>query len=881
MADAEALRREPPPELPRISQVGRYVLLKQLGQGGMGVVFAAYDPDLDRKVALKLLRPDARTDSEQARARLLREAQAMARVSHPHVIPIFDVGVWGQQVFLAMELIDGGTLSDWLKGAPRSWREVLEKFLGAGRGLLAAHEAGLVHRDFKPGNVLVSHAGRVSVTDFGLARQVGPSGAEPAPVAPRPAELEHRMLDVSLTEPGVVMGTPNYMSPEQFRGEDVDARSDQFSFCVSLYWALYRQRPFDPGRMRAALLTESDTQPPGGAPTKPEGLARRGAVIQEPPRDVKVPAWIRQAVMRGLSVDPDARFPSMRELLEALSQERRQVRRRRWVVAAIAGVEVLLLGGGVAYQRARACTGAGELMAQVWSPAARQGVEDSFLATGTPFAGERAQRVLAALDGYAREWTQQRTEVCEATRRGVQTEELRSLREVCLERRRRDVRALVDVFHRADGPLLSKALEAVDALPALSECAEVESLAEQQRLPADPGKRAEIEALVDRVAEVKALVDAGRYTVAKEKAEALGAAVEGTGHLPLMAELHTYRGWLKEQLGQSEEAVPELVRAVHEAEAGRADRLKVDILTRLLFVEDGLRRFDVAEGWAGWAEATLRRLGGDAVLESILLINRGNMEVSRGRLPEARAHFEKARALLERALPPGHSRRARATFLLGSVVARQGDVTRGVEMLEEALAQTEAAVGTLHPDMARRHATLAWALREAGQLERSLEHARAAVRIREAVLGPDHRQTTGGLAEVGQTLLSLGRYAEALEVYREALARQLRVLKPGDGYLQYSYDGVGQALLGLGRAREAIAPLQQAVAFEASQPEDLAESGFALARALVADGRGVEARFEAQRARERFTQAGKAPRAAEVLTWLEAQTQPAKARVRR
>jgi tetratricopeptide (TPR) repeat protein len=136
------------------------------------------------------------------------------------------------------------------------------------------------------------------------------------------------------------------------------------------------------------------------------------------------------------------------------------------------------------------------------------------------------------------------------------------------------------------------------------------------------------------------------------------------------------------------------------------------------------------------------------------------------------------------------------------------------------------------------------------------------------------------MAEVGQTLLSLGRYAEALEVYREALARQLRVLKPGDGYLQYSYDGVGQALLGLGRAREAIPPLQQAVAFEASQPEDLAESGFALARALVADGRGAEARFEAQRARERFTQAGKAPRAAEVLTWLEAQTQPAKARVR-
>jgi tetratricopeptide (TPR) repeat protein/predicted Ser/Thr protein kinase len=868
-----------PDEAPRLTQVGRYVLLKQLGEGGMGVVFAAYDPDLDRKVALKLLRPDARTDSEQARARLLREAQAMARVSHPHVIPIFDVGIWGAQVFLAMELIDGGTLSDWLKGSERSWREVLEKFLAAGQGLLAAHEAGLVHRDFKPGNVLVSRNGRVCVTDFGLARQVDKPDAEPAAAEePRPPEVEHRMLEVNLTETGMVMGTPSYMSPEQFRSTAVDARSDQFSFCVSLYWALYRQRPFDPARLRVALAPGAGDETPGGQPTKVEGTPRRvtsrPAVIQEPPRDSKVPAWIRQAVMRGLSVSPGERFPSMKELLEALSQETRLTRRRRWAgVAAVSAVGLSLVGGAV-YQSSQVCAGAGELMEEVWSPEARQKLEASFLATGRPFAGDMVPRVLAVLDGYASAWTQQRTEACEATRlRGVQTEELLSRREVCLERRRRDMRALVDVLQRADGPLVEKSLDAAHALPALHECADVESLDLQQRLPTDPGKRAGIEALVDRVAELKVLVDTARYAVAKEKAGPLGAQVESTGYLPLMAELHTYQGWLKGLLGQSEEASRDLLRAAYEAEAGRADRLKVDILTRLLFLEGEQKRFDTADNWGNLAEATLQRIGGDPMLESVLLVNRGNMAVSRQRLPEAKALFEKAQAL-QQVLPPGHPKRARVTYQLGNVLLRMGERTRALELLLEALEQTEAAVGRLHPDTARRHTTLAWALREIGNHARALEHARSAVEIRKALFGQEHKQTTGAMAEVGQCLLGLGRYQEALEVYQETLGLQLRTLKPEDEYLQYTYDGVGQALLGLGRAREAIVPLQKAVSYASMSPDVLADSGFALAKALWAEGRPGEARAEASKARERFTQAGLEKRAAEVLAWLDTQAKP-------
>src|SRR3954453_18295126 len=173
--------RQPGEPLPRGSAVGRYVVLERIGSGGMGVVYAAYDPELDRKVALKLLRPDRAGAVGEAALRLQREAQAIARLSDPHVVAVYDAGTLGEQVFVAMEFVEGRTLREWLKAEPRSWSEILKAFLAAGRGLAAAHDAGLVHRDFKPDNVLLGGDGRVKVADFGLARPVGeadPDGGE-------------------------------------------------------------------------------------------------------------------------------------------------------------------------------------------------------------------------------------------------------------------------------------------------------------------------------------------------------------------------------------------------------------------------------------------------------------------------------------------------------------------------------------------------------------------------------------------------------------------------------------------------------------------------------------------------------------------------------
>ncbi|GHG89165.1 serine/threonine-protein kinase [Comamonas sp. JC664] len=872
-------RREDAPPVP---QVGRYFLLKRLGQGGMGVVYAAYDPDLDRKVALKLLHADSRTDTEEARARLLREAQAMARVSHPNVIPIFDVDVWGDRVFLAMELVDGGTLASWVKEGQRSWREILVSFIAAGRGLQAAHEAGLVHRDFKPANVLVSKAGRVFVTDFGLARPVGTLPQE----EPLPEEAqslvpsERRMLDTPLTEAGLIIGTPSYMSPEQFRGADLDPRSDQFSFCVALYWALFRQRPFEPSKMEAYASSLKAQGQPAVEVTAPlqvtAPLEREPAkplpppvVIKEPPRDAKVPGWVRQAMMRGLSLDPAARFASMTELLGALSQEHRLTKRRRWTAGASATAVGMALVGGVLYQQSQVCAAAGARMDAVWSPSARQQVEAAFLATGKPYAQDLAGKVTQVLDGYASEWKRQSTEACEATHvHGVQTEELLTRRTVCLARRQKDLGATVALMTGADAALVTKSLDAVHALPSLSECEDEESLAEQQRLPSDPEKRALIGQLEEQVASVKALADAGRYPAALDAARALEAPVLATGHLPLIAELRFHLGWLHEQNGQSPDAAKLLFHAVRDAEAGRADRLKVAILNKLLFVEDGQQHFTQAAGWGELAHATLQRVGGEPVLEADVRMNEANLAVSQERFEDARALLEQAKALQARALPLGHPKRARTTFLLGGVMLDLGKTEKAVELLDEALALTEAAVGPWHPDMAQRHGMLSLTLRELKQDAKALEHAQAAARIRKAALGEKSIPYAEALDEVGMCLHGLKRYDEALKAYEEALAIKRETLSADDERLQYSYDGVGQALLGLGKAQESVAPLRQAVAFASAPPDVLAESGFALAQALWQTQQPPEARGQAVQARARFSEAGLEERVADVDAWL-------------
>jgi len=289
--------------------VGRYQITRFIGGGGGGQVYEAFDPQLARAVALKLIRAER---AEQPH--LVGEARALARLSHPNVVNVYDAGIHEGRAYVVMELVEGVSLERWLEEAPRSWREIVERFLDAGQGLAAAHAAGLVHRDVKPANVILGVGGRARIADFGLAE---PSGHTP--------------------RAGQISGTPAYMAPEQFVGEPADARSDQFSFCVAFYWALFGQHPFRQTSVEGAdLLTVAREVMTGQ--------------IRPAPRAKGVPAWLERALARGLASDPGQRHPSMAALLEELGRGLAappRGRGRGWMVAAVAGLTLVGLGLGL------------------------------------------------------------------------------------------------------------------------------------------------------------------------------------------------------------------------------------------------------------------------------------------------------------------------------------------------------------------------------------------------------------------------------------------------------------------------------------------------------------------------------------------------------
>jgi serine/threonine protein kinase/dipeptidyl aminopeptidase/acylaminoacyl peptidase len=323
----------PPATLGEGARIGRYTLGPKLGSGAMGEVYAAYDPDLDRKVALKLVRTgEGSTGSASTRGRVLREAKAIARLAHPNAVAVYDVGTFGaDEVFIAMELVEGGTLRDYMARDDRSWRETLGLLVQAGDGLAAAHAAGLVHRDFKPDNVLLGADGRPRVADFGLAR--ASAAADPTPVSASSATSAARAgaaaMAETMTQEGTILGTPAYMAPEQMRGEPADARSDLFSFCVVAYEALWGRRPFE-GDGFQELKTRVES----------------GAIVA-PPATSDVPRWVYDAVARGLRPRPEDRPPDMPALLAALRAEPQAERSSLRPTLLLAGLGVVLLGASV------------------------------------------------------------------------------------------------------------------------------------------------------------------------------------------------------------------------------------------------------------------------------------------------------------------------------------------------------------------------------------------------------------------------------------------------------------------------------------------------------------------------------------------------------
>jgi eukaryotic-like serine/threonine-protein kinase len=795
-----------PPEprgLERGEAVGRFVLIGLLGRGGMGEVYAAYDPELDRKVAVKILRARS-TDGE---ARLLREAQAIAKLQHPNVVVVYDVGKFHDTVFIAMEFVDGHTLGYWMNAEARPWREVLRIFQAAGRGLEAAHTLGMIHRDFKPENVMLTKDGQIRVMDFGLARQMSDGDDEvvassPAPEIPADRDLDStvpigknaavkpvsalssgRYLSLKLTQTGAQIGTPAYMAPEQFAAKRSDARTDQFSFCVALYEALYGQRPFA-GETVLALMTSV-----------------AGGEVRPAPDKARVPGWIRRVVLRGLATDPDARYPSMKALLAALeadpSARRRQIALALLGVAAVAGVAVA--ASRVGARKTALCEGGGARVAGLWedagaSPARKEEIRAAFSRVGKSYAAGAFAGAARLLDDYVGRWTAMYRDACEATTvRGEQSADVLDLRMACLNERLGNLRALTDVFSKADDGVVQNAVSAAGALPRLDECADVAGLRAVVKPPRDPDMLRRVEALRVDLARATALRNSGQCRAAEAGAGPLATAAQATRYAPLVADTLMELGLLGEFCIDPARAAGLVKGAYAAAVAGHKNAVAVHAAAELcLLLGDRLGDAAAARDWAPIARASLESQAHDDFLEALVLDAEGIVLATEGDLAGRTAKQRAAAALTSKTLGPDHP------FTLAGLM-NIGDGLSGAGHYEEA-----------------RVADL------------------TALAAAERVYGPVHTVVAADANNLCEALNRLGRYDEA----RAACGRALAVWKEVGAapvVRAYGLTGLGTALVGEGRAVEAIAPLEEAVAARAAStvgPTFLGESRFALARAL-------------------------------------------------
>jgi tetratricopeptide (TPR) repeat protein len=857
----EAADRAPPSE-PRGGAIGRYVVLDVLGQGGMGVVYAAFDPQLDRKVAIKVLHRLGANASREAQDRLLREAQAMARLSHPNVVAVHDVGTFETSVFLAMEFVEGTTLKGWLQGegSGRSWRARLEALKATGRGLAAAHAAGLVHRDFKPDNVLVGRDGRARVTDFGIARSTADAcPAEPSgpPRVPRAARTP---LGTPLTETGSVLGTIGYMAPEQAVGAEADARSDQFSFCVTLYVALYGERPF-----RGETLEDYV-----------EALARP---VRDPPAGTKVPTWLRRVVVRGLQEDPARRYPSLEALLLALDQDPATTR-RRWLVAAAAMVAAALVTGGLRYttrHEARACLHAAPALAGVWDDEVKRDARDAFLATGAPNAADAFDRSAKVLDGYASAWTAMYVQACEATRVvHEQPEDVYRMRGDCLDRQRVELRALTSLLRHADAQVVDMSISAAYGLPPLRWCEDVKALRSSLGLPDDPVKRARVQEARQAIAEADALALGDKNEEARGVAERALDLARSASHESTEAEALYVLGYAQTRLVDEAAAEESLANAAwagmasgHYAVVVRASAIEAYITG----VE--LQRAEESRDWLARAKGALAKMGGNDELEAFLtsreasilhglahrpelalplaenavrtyrrlygahpstereLRNLGNVYEALGRADLALATYEEALAMSEKLYGPASLRAAIALAHVGDAELKLGRVPEATARLERALAVFEGYQNAF------------WIVATLQDLTQSSNRSgdpKAALALGERGLAllekPDASPVLvpASCVTTADALLALGRPAEALALCDRALAAQE---KAGSVAVEkvYEWDALrcrGEALIAAGKAREAILPLERSLAIARREwPGDLARARFALARALA------------------------------------------------
>ncbi|HYO66263.1 MAG TPA: serine/threonine-protein kinase [Archangium sp.] len=797
------------PTLGRGTPLDRYVVLEPLGEGGMGMVYAAYDSVLDRKVALKLLPPgelDGGPEVSSGRARLLREAQAMARLSHPNVVAIYDVHQHESQVFMAMELVDGQTLLQWEREKPRTWRELLTAYLAAGRGLAAAHAAGLVHRDFKPTNVLVGRDGRVRVTDFGLARPHNAPVEQTSDATPDTSPVKaHSLLELNLTQRGAVLGTPAYMAPEQFRGATADARSDQFSFAVSLWEALHGVRPFE-----------------GTSPSERRENVLAGRINPPPPYS-KVPPWVNRAMLRALNTAPEARYPSLDALLAVLERDPARVRRRALAIAALG----LLVTGSAALawttwnqRQAQLCTGGAAKLVGIWDAPRKAAIEKAFFATGRDYARDTWVRVREALDTYTHEWQEMHQDTCAATRiRGEQSEDVMSLRMACLEGRRQELAALSEVFTDADETVVEKAIFATSSLRRLWGCADVEALMSEVKPPEDTTTRRAVETVRAQLARVKALTTAGKLKESLELATEVSEQAPTLGYSPVHAESLFTQAWVQIISGENQGVPPLLTEALWLAHASRHDAIATAAAVRLMGYYAQRGPEEESRHWQAFALASLDRLGANGELRAIYHNNRGMAFYAQGNFAEAYESFDKAFALAEQTLGPAHSTTLRYATNSLAALGNLDRMDESLRALETLVSVGERNLGPLHPFLVQPMMNLSSTYVMQGRLA---DARRILDRVREIVkraFRPNSEEWAHYHLSAGELDSEQGRDAESLEHYQEAARLYGTLAGPESTDALQSLVRVAEAQMALERLGQAQQTFQRVLELTKKDPQ--------------------------------------------------------------
>ncbi|MEM9461643.1 MAG: tetratricopeptide repeat protein [Myxococcota bacterium] len=888
----------------RPQTLGRYVVLSPLGQGGMGTVFEAFDRTLDRRVAVKVLHQEL---DEEHTTRLLREAQALAKLSHPNVVQVHEADTVGGQTFVVMELVKGKTLDAWIKQPPRpDWRQCVEVFIQVGQGLAAAHAQGLVHRDFKPSNAIVDDQGRARVLDFGLARRIAidptyeganghaqgrtaddlPRGTSPPELTaswPPPSRDGEPPLDTPLTEAGTILGTPAYISPEQVSEQRADERSDQFSFCVSLYEAVYGQRPFEGNTLKeliAAIKRDS---------------------VRPAPKGSAVPARLRRLLLQGLAVDPEKRWPSMDALLSEL---RTLVTPppRRWIALGVT-VGLVGLGSAVAVPQVleiqQRCTGARAQLDGIWDDDRRQQVRGAILGTERSFAPGTWERIEPQLDAYAQGWIDTHTEICEATSvRGEQSDEALDLRMRCLVERRTALHGTIEVLADADTEVMRNAVKLAASLPALTRCNDLAWLEKRRQLvppPEDPDVAAAVQAQRTRLAEIKAMQGAGLYVDALDAVEPVLEQAEALGYPPLRAEVLHRRGSIRSNNGQYAEAEEDLRQAHTLATVHYHDPVALDTAQRLtLVVGANLARHAEGQQWSEMVARPLAQRSGDPLQEARRLdhlgtifrdqgdfdnalvhqqralairqqardpdhpdiatnLNRlGTIFIEQGDLENARVHYERSMAIWGKALGPEHPLVAKNLNNLGTVLVRQGDFERARDHHERALALWKKALDPDHPDIAVSLANLGTVFLGQGDLDKARVHLEQALQIFNKALGPNHPVVAKTLNNLGIIAFEQGDLEDARVHYQGALSIRQKALNPEHPDVASSYNNLGTVFNEQGDLQNARAHHERALTIreKALGPEhpDVAQSLDNLAALFDKQGDFENARAHQERA---------------------------------